>query len=160
MVSTDIRVRRRTLRYRHMIVRQMVQMINRVSGLLLETGVSHNKQQLHKVGYFGELLTTNKDPDDSIRPLLRLSRETIVRLEFLLKEEGAPGALPRFPPLRSERRTDKIACVGAQRAIGKEHRAISRSHLSERQNGIAWMLGQQRDEWCGRVLCHPTGVER
>jgi transposase len=81
MVSTEIRDRRRTLRYRHLIVRQMVQMKNRVSGLLLETGVNHNKQRLHKVGYFGELLETNKDIDDSIRPLLRLSRETIVRLQ-------------------------------------------------------------------------------
>lgn len=81
MVSTEIRDRRRTLRYRHLIVRQMVQMKNRVSGLLLETGVSHNKQRLHKVGYFGELLATNKDIDESIRPLLRLSRETIVRLQ-------------------------------------------------------------------------------
>jgi transposase len=81
MVSTEIRDRRRTLRYRHLVVRQMVQMKNRVSGLLLETGVSHNKQRLHKVGYFGELLATNKDIDDSIRPLLRLSRETIVRLQ-------------------------------------------------------------------------------
>jgi transposase len=81
MVSTEIRDRRRTLRYRHLIVRQMVQMKNRVSGLLLETGVSHNKQRLHKVGYFGELLETNKDINDSIRPLLRLSRETIVRLQ-------------------------------------------------------------------------------
>ena len=81
MVSSEIRERRRTLRYRHLIVRQMVQMKNRVSGLLLETGVTHNKQRLHKVGYFSELLATNKDIDDSIRPLLRLSRETIVRLQ-------------------------------------------------------------------------------
>jgi transposase len=41
MVSTAIRDRRRTLRYRHLLVRQMVQMKNRVSGLLLETGVPH-----------------------------------------------------------------------------------------------------------------------
>src|SRR4051812_42701785 len=81
MVSTEIRDRRRTLRYRHLVVRQMVQMKNRVSGLLSETGVSHNKQRLHTVGYFGELLATNQDIDDSIRPLLRLSRETIVRLQ-------------------------------------------------------------------------------
>ena len=81
MVSTEIRDRRRTLRYRHLLVRQMVQMKNRVSGLLLETGVSHNKQRLHKVKYFRELLENNKEVDESIRPLLRLSRETIVRLQ-------------------------------------------------------------------------------
>src|SRR5438445_171303 len=77
MVSTEIRDRRRTLRYRHLLVRQMVQLKNRISGLLLETGVSHNKQRLHKVGYFRELLTTNKEVSESIRPLLQLSRETI-----------------------------------------------------------------------------------
>ena len=81
MVSTEIRDRRRTLRYRHLLVRQMVQMKNRVSGLLLETGVSHNKQRLHKVKYFRELLATNKEVDESIRPLLRLSRESIERLQ-------------------------------------------------------------------------------
>jgi hypothetical protein len=81
MVSSEIRDRRRTLRYRHLVVRQMVQMKNRVSGLLLETGVSHNKQRLHKVKYFRELLATNKEVEESIRPLLKLSRETIVRLQ-------------------------------------------------------------------------------
>src|SRR6201987_3129901 len=81
MVSTEIRDRRRTLRYRHLLVRQMVQMKNRVSGLLLETGVPHNKQRLHKVKYFRELLATNKEVDESIRPLLKLSRESIERLQ-------------------------------------------------------------------------------
>src|SRR5437588_4488942 len=81
MASTEIRDRRRTLRYRHLLVRQMVQMKNRVSGLLLETGVSHNKQRLHKVKYFRELLESNKGGDESIRPLLKLSRESIERLQ-------------------------------------------------------------------------------
>src|SRR3954452_5179344 len=81
MVSTEIRDRRRTLRYRHLVVRQMVQMKNRVSGLLLETGVPHNKQRLHKVKYFRELLATNPEVEESIRPLLKLSRESIERLQ-------------------------------------------------------------------------------
>ncbi len=45
MASAAIRDRRRTLRYRHLLVRPMVQTKNRVSGLLLETGVGHNKQR-------------------------------------------------------------------------------------------------------------------
>ena len=49
MASTAIRDRRRTLRYRQLLMRQMVQMKNRISGLLMETGVSYNKQRLHKV---------------------------------------------------------------------------------------------------------------
>src|SRR6185369_755839 len=79
MVSTEIRDRRRVLRYRNLVVKQMVQMKNRVSGLLLETGVSYNKQKLHKVGYFGELMSTNADISEAVRPLLNLSRGMIRR---------------------------------------------------------------------------------
>src|SRR5689334_2330529 len=100
MASTEIRDRRRTLRYRHLLVRQMVQMKNRISGLLLETGVSHNKQRLHKVKYFRELLENNKEVDESIRPLLRLSRETIVRLQ---KTDYALVSSLERDPLLSER---------------------------------------------------------
>src|SRR5499427_1192894 len=77
MATTAIRDRRRTLRYRNLVVKQMVHMKNRVSGLLMETGVSYNKQRLHKVGYFRELLSSNEEIHPSIRPLLKLSRETI-----------------------------------------------------------------------------------
>jgi len=80
MASTEIRERRRTLRYRNLLVRQAVQMKNKIAVLLMEAGVSYNKQKLHKVGYFCELLATNKDIDDGLRPLLRLCRETLVRL--------------------------------------------------------------------------------
>src|SRR6201989_1163944 len=74
MASTEIRDRRRTLRYRGLLVKQMVQMKNRISGLLLEKGVTHNKRRLHKVGYFAELMAGNEEIDQSIRPLLKLSR--------------------------------------------------------------------------------------
>src|SRR6201985_3270885 len=83
MASTEIRDRRRTLRYRSLVVKQMVQMKNRVSGLLMETGVSYNKQRLHKVGYLQELMTTNEDMHESIRPLLKLSRDMISRSQKL-----------------------------------------------------------------------------
>jgi transposase len=80
MAPTAIRERRRTLRYRNLLVRQMVQMKNKIAVLLMEAGVSYNKQKLHKVGYFRELLATNPDIDDGLRSLLRLCRETVVRL--------------------------------------------------------------------------------
>jgi transposase len=100
MASTEIRDRRRTLRYRHLLVRQMVQMKNRISGLLLETGVSHNKQRLHKVGYFRELISNNEEVHESIRPLLQLSRETIVRCQ---KTEYALVSSLERDPLLAER---------------------------------------------------------
>jgi hypothetical protein len=83
MASTEIRDRRRTLRYRNLVIKQMVQMKNRVSGLLMETGVSYNKQRLHKVGYFAELMTTSEEVHESIRPLLKLSRDMISRSQKL-----------------------------------------------------------------------------
>src|SRR5215831_13586460 len=100
IASTAIRDRRRTLRYRQLLMRQMVQMKNRISGLLMETGVSYNKQRLHKVKYFRELLTTNQGIDESIRPLLKLSRETIARLQKM--EYALVSSLQR-DPLLSER---------------------------------------------------------
>src|SRR6201994_1577870 len=77
MASIEIRDRRRTLRYRNLVLKQMVQMKNRVSGLLMETGVSYNKQRLHKVGYFAELLMTNEEGNERLRPLFKLSRKMI-----------------------------------------------------------------------------------
>jgi transposase len=81
MATTAIRERRRTLRYRNLLVRQMVQMKNKTSMLLMEAGVSYNKQRLHKAGYFRELLATNPDIDEGLVPLLRLCRETVMRLQ-------------------------------------------------------------------------------
>ncbi len=81
MASTAIRERRRTLRYRNLLVRQMVQMKNKISGLLMEAGVSYNKQRLHRAGYFRELLATNAGIDEGLCSLLRLCRETVVRLQ-------------------------------------------------------------------------------
>ena len=80
MASTAIRERRRTLRYRNLLVRQMVQMKIKISSLLMEAGVSYNKQRLHKAGYFRELLATHPDIDEGLRPLLCQCRETVVRL--------------------------------------------------------------------------------
>ena len=45
MAPTAIRERRRTLRYRNLLVRQMVQMKIKTSTLLMEAGVSYNKAE-------------------------------------------------------------------------------------------------------------------
>jgi len=81
MASTALRERRRTLRYRNLLVRQMVQMKNKIAVLLMEAGVSYHKQRLHKAGYFRELLGTNPDIDAGLAALLRVCRETVVRLQ-------------------------------------------------------------------------------
>jgi hypothetical protein len=79
MACTAIRERWRTLRYRNLLVRQMVQMKNKISGLLMERGVNYTKLRIHKTGYFRELLATNPDIDEGLCSLPRLCRETVVR---------------------------------------------------------------------------------
>src|SRR5262250_2178323 len=66
MAPTAIRERRRILRYRHLLVRQMVQTKNKIAMLLMEAGISYNKQRLHKAGYFRELLATNPDINEEL----------------------------------------------------------------------------------------------
>src|SRR2546426_12490832 len=56
-------------------------MKNKIGMLLMEAGVSYNKQRLHKAGYFRGLLATNPDIDEGLGSLLRLCRETVVRLQ-------------------------------------------------------------------------------
>ena len=79
LAPTPIRDRRRVLRYRNLVQRQSIQMKNRISGLLMETGVSYNKLRLHRMGYFQQLLSTNEEIGDNVRPLLQLCREHIDR---------------------------------------------------------------------------------
>lgn len=116
MASTEMRDRRRTLRYQQPLVRQMIQMKNRVSGLLMETGVSYNQQRLHRVGYFRELLSSPEEVHESIRPLLKLSRETIVRWQKT--EYGQVRSLERDPLLADRiRRLRTVPGVGPITAL-------------------------------------------
>jgi len=116
MASTEIRERRRTLRYRNLLVRQMVQMKNKIAVLLMETGVSYNKQRLHTAGYFRELLATHPDIDEGLRSLLRVCRESVVRLQ---RTESALVRSLERDPLLVERveRLMSIPAVGPITAL-------------------------------------------
>jgi transposase len=116
MASTQIRERRRTLRYRSLLVRQLIQMKNKIAGLLMEAGVTYNKQKLHKVAYFRELLASNQDLDEGLRSLLRLCREMVVRLGKT--ESALVRSLERDPLLRERiERLMTIPAVGPITAL-------------------------------------------
>jgi transposase len=116
MASTAIRDRRRMLRYRKLVIRQSVQMKNRVSGLLMETGVSHNKRRLHNVGYFQDLMSTHPEVSDSIRPLLRICREQIERSRKL--DYALVSRLERDPLLKDRlERLRTVPGVGSITAL-------------------------------------------
>ncbi len=100
IAPTEIRDRRRVLRYRNLVQRQAVQMKNRVSGLLMESGVPYDKLRLHRMGYFSQLMSTSEEIADSIRPLLKLCREHIDRS---LRMDRALLRSLQSDPLLSER---------------------------------------------------------
>ena len=81
MAPMEIRQRRRTLRYRKLLVRQNVQLKNKIAQLLMESGVSYNKEKLHQQGYFHQVLPANPEIDPSLWPLLKLTREMIERTQ-------------------------------------------------------------------------------
>jgi len=56
MASARTRDLRRVLRYRNLLVRQAVCMKNRMSGLLMETGLGYDSRKLHQKRYFEQLL--------------------------------------------------------------------------------------------------------
>jgi transposase len=116
LAPTAIREQRRTLRYRNLLVRQMVQMKNKISMLLMEAGVSYNKQRLHQAGYFRELLATHPHIDEGLRSLLRQCRETVVRLG---KTENALVRSLQHDPLLAERveRLRSIPAIGPITAL-------------------------------------------
>lgn len=76
MAPSWIRELRRLLRYRNLVVRQAVQLKNRIAGLLMEQGVSYDSQRLHGKRYFAELLDSLEVPGAVLR-LLRLSRSSL-----------------------------------------------------------------------------------
>ncbi len=135
MASTAIRERRRTLRYRNLLVRQMVQVKNKISGLLMEAGVNYNKQRLHKARYFRELLATNPDIDEGLCSLLRLCRETVVRLG---KTESALVRSLERDSLLMERveRLMTIPAVGPITALtwARSANTMQRTPLSKQRN--------------------------
>src|SRR6201996_3692151 len=160
MAATAIRERRRTLRYRHLLVRQMVQMKNRVSGLLMETGVSHNKQRLHKIGYFPELLATNKEVDESIRPLLRLSRESIERLQktdyaLVSSLQRDPILAERIKNLRTVPGVGPITALTWALEIGD----VSRFHSVKQAISYCGLCGDEKSS-ADKVLQTPLSKQR
>lgn len=76
MLSEEIREIRRILRYRNHIVRTAVKMQNKISGLLMEVGVTYSKKRLHGKRYFRELLERVDEIPPSVKELLQLSRSS------------------------------------------------------------------------------------
>jgi transposase len=117
MAPPQIRELRRILRYRNLLVRQCVQMKNRIAGFLMETGTTYDSRRLHGRKYFQQML---KDLEgavpESVNQMLGLSRSTV---ELLRKMERQliQGLIAQ--PLLEERvqRLSSIPGIGVVTAL-------------------------------------------
>ena len=82
----------------------------------MEAGISYTKEKLHYRGYFNQLMANQEEIDETLRPLLRLTRENIVRLR---RTEAALVRSFRRDPLLTERvkRLMSIPAVGPITAL-------------------------------------------
>ena len=131
-------------------------MKNRVSGLLMETGVEYSKQRLHKVSYFRELLSTNEEVPPSIRPLLKLSRETIERCQKT--EYALVSSLQRDPVLADRiKRLRTVPGVGPITALNlgtRNRRCLALPHDQERDQLLRTL--RRRTKLGGQDDAHAT----
>lgn len=110
MVSRELRDRRRALRYRSLVVRQAVRMKNRMSALMMETGLQYNKKKLHQKRYFHEMLEALRpEMPDSIPELLKYNRSAI---EFLCGIDKQLLSTLRHDPVIRERVERLISIPG------------------------------------------------
>jgi transposase len=86
VAAPEIRELRRILRFRNLVVRQAVQIKNRMSGMLMEVGAEYNKRQLHGKKYFTALLAELEEVPASVKDLLRLSRGTLESFEAMQRQ--------------------------------------------------------------------------
>jgi hypothetical protein len=93
----------------------MVQLKNKIGMLLMEAGVSDNKQKLHKASYFREMLASSPDINERLRSLLRQCREMVVRLG---KMEAA-----LIYPLQQDRFGGARGTIDEHSCGGTNHRA-------------------------------------
>jgi transposase len=150
----------RVLRYRNLVQRQAVQMKNRISGLLMETGVSYNKLRLHRMGYFGQLLSTNEEISDSIRPLLQLCREHIdrsIRLDrgLLRSLEQDPMLSERLQRLRTVPGVGPITALTWVLEVGD----TSRFHSIKQAISYCGLCGAEKSS-ADKVLRTPISKQR
>src|SRR5205823_14125772 len=138
----------------------MVQMKNRVSGLLMETGVEYNKQRLHKVSYFRELLSANEEVHPSIRPLLKISRETIERCQ---KTEYALVSSLQRDPMLAERikRLRTIPGVGPITALtwAVEIGDVSRFQTIKQAISYCGLCGEEKSS-ADKMIRTPLSKQR
>jgi transposase len=148
MAPTEVRERRRVLRYRSLVVGEATRMKNKIAGLLMEVGAPYNKEKLHGKRYFSGLLAGLEEVPDSVRELLKLSRQSLELFdglqrglaEQLITDEQLAGRVARLKQIRGV--GDVLALtwaleVGDPARFGSIRQAISYCGLCSAQDSSA-----------------------
>lgn len=77
VISPELGRLRQQLRFRQLVVKQQVAMMNRTAGLLMEAGVEYERRRLHGKQYFSQLMQESGWVNDEVKPLFRFSRKQI-----------------------------------------------------------------------------------
>jgi len=130
-----IRELRRMLRFRNLLVHQAVRMMNCTAGLLMQTGVSYNKEKLHGKRYFGELLDSLEDVPESVIELLRYSRaatELFINTQrrLLDKLRDHPRLCERVAVLRTIPGVGEVTALTWVLEVGEHERFPSARHAA------------------------------
>jgi transposase len=123
----EIRELRRLLRYRNLVVGQAVQMKNKISGLLMESGAEYSKKRLHGEKYFAELLESLEEVPESVKDLLRLSRGALegfqgTQQQLLARLKKHPRLVERVKLLKSIRGVGDVTALTWALEIGDPQR--------------------------------------
>ena len=122
----EVRELRRVLRYRTLIMRQIIRMKNKISGLLMEEGIEYEGRKLHTKRYFFNLLE-QIEISEELSQILKMSRECLEFLKSIEKELVAglkvhPEIQQRLKRLRTIPGVGQITALTWILEIGDVHR--------------------------------------
>ncbi len=83
VISPELGALRQQLRFRRLVVEEMVKFKNKTAGLLMSAGVQYERRKLHGKRYYGELVKTNAWINAEMKPLLEFSRIQIETLQSM-----------------------------------------------------------------------------
>ena len=122
--------------------------------------MEHNKQRLHKAGYFHELLATNQEVHPCIRPLLKIGSETIERCQKT--DYALVSSLQRDPKLAERiKRLRTIPGVGPITALiwALEIGDVSRFRTIKQAISYCGLCGEEKSS-ADKVMRTPLSKQR
>jgi len=168
MAPPELRQLRDLLRYRNSMVQMATRMKNKISGLLMMNGIEYDSRRLHRKNYFSELLGELTDTPESIRWMMKQSRQNLeifskTQKDIVTALEGNPLLAERIERLKTIPAIGSITAltwaleVGDPARMGSIAKAISYCGLCSAQSESAGKqkrgpLSKQRNKHLQTIL--------